>query len=422
MHLESHVATKTFKQVSRTVKTLVAPTGNAVSGSGILSGWGGTPIDLTSGTTPFSNDYMTVHDVMLWNPTGDGRANLSQLKTNGTMAAYTLDEPLHWWHFGAGPIPSTFTCHADINSPILDPDVRSLYPDSPCRTTNAKLVVDVNMGGGAATLRAAPFTKDMIKMTPAQIRDHLLADRHVVSVIDIGGGGAVDKRIHFPKWVQSRKAVGEFTVARNLPHDTQPVDGETSKSGMPAIYTDEFCYGGWVFIFENISPAIYGSVPYVRMVSCVEIQVQLSLADNHLKETGKAKSLVKHLREHEGLAGNPSSPTTSPVKGSPVDSATQETTLAKPKPAPKPGKMGPRGPAQTRKGANLRGSLPPQQQQQKSQAAKENRAQTAKQVQRLAQQYLAHKGKPKGLTAWQKLGALFGGSQDPQVIALRNSL
>lgn len=431
VHLESHVATKTFAQVNRAVKNLVAPTGNAVSGTGQMAGWGGTTITLTGNTIPFSNDYLTVHDVMLWNPTGDGRANLSQLRIDGAMASYPLNESYHWWHFGAGPVPTGFTSHTDIHSPIHDPDVRALYPDSPCRTTDAKLVVDVNMGGGAATIRAAPFTKDMCKMTPAQIRNHLLADRHVVSIIDIGGGGAKDKRICFPKWVQSRKAVGEFTVTKiNVPSNTQPDDAETISKGMGALYTDEFCYGGWVFIFENISPAVYGSVPYVRMVSVVEIQVQLSLSDNHLKEVGKGRPLDKHLRDHEKLTGNPRPPTTSAVTNSPVEAAMKKDppSNAGPKPTPKPkvkpGKgrggqtyQGPTG--HGRGGPNLRGSLSQQQQQQKSQAAKKNRTQTAAQVQRLAQQYLANKGKAKGLTSWQKLVALLGGSTDPQTIALR---
>lgn len=432
VHLESPVATKTFCQVNRTVKTLVAPTGNAVSGTGQMAGWGGQTFTLTGTATPFSNDYMTVHDVILWNPTGDGRANLSQLKTDGAMKDYALNEATQWWHFGPGPIGTGFTSHADIHSPILDPDVRTLYPNSPCRTTDAKLVVDVNMGGGAATIRAAPFTKDMCKMTPAAIRDHLLADHDIVSVIDIGGGGSDDKRIAFPKWVQSRRAVGEFTVSKlNLPLETQPTDGETQSVGMAALYTDEFCYGGWVFIFENIAPATYGSVPYIRMASAVEIQVQLSLGDNHLKERGEAYAFAKYLRDHEQLTGT-QKPVTLPVKGSPVDEALKKTTPAptttKPKtkgrngggrtvaPSSKgsPTFMGP--PGHARKGPNMRGSLPQQQQQQKSNAAKQNRAMTKEQVNKLAEQVLSK----KHLTAWQQLGALFGGSSDPPRVALKN--
>jgi hypothetical protein len=391
-----------------------------------MAGWGGTTITLTGGATPFSDDYMTVHDVMLWNPTGDGRANLSQLKTDGAMQHNWLADPI--WHYGAGPVATTYGSHADINSPIHDPDVRGLYPESSCRTTDAKLVVDVNMGGGAATIRAAPFTKDMGKMTPGQIRAHLLADRHVVTVIDIGGSGATDKRICFPKWVQSRKAVGEFTSAKIVP-PSLPTDDETGRSGMGALYTDEFCYGGWVFIFENISPAAYGSVPYVRMVSVVEIQVQLSLSDNHLKEVGKGKSFEKHLRDHEKLAGNPSPPTVSRVAGSAVAAAMKTAGNTGPTPAPKTKAKTGKGrgtvayqgpPGHARRGPNLRGSLPQQQQQQKSQAAKKNRAQTAAQVQRLAEQYYTGKGKGKGLTAWQKLGELLGGSADPQRIALKS--
>lgn len=434
-YLESHVATKTFTQVNRVVKCLVAPTGNAVNPSGVMPGWGGQLINLVNSSAgpAFSNDYMTTHDLMLWNPTGDGRANLSQLKTNGVMADRTLANTLGnvLWNFGAGPVASGYTCSGDIHSPIHDPDVRGLYPNSPCRTTDARLVVDINMGGGSATIRAAPFTKDMCNMTAGSIRDHLLADRHVVSVIDIGGGGTRDKRIVFPKWVQSRKAVGEFTVAKlNMPATTQPDDAETPSSGMAALYTDEFCYGGWVFVFENIAPASYGSVPFIRMASAVEIQVQLSLQDNHLRDGGPARSFEKHLRDHEKLAGNAAAPRTTEVKGSPTEEAVKKSTPNPPRTKPKGGTVaaatrtvpqvyqGP--PGHARRGPNMRGKLPPQQQAQKSKSAKQNRAATAAQVNRLTQQVIAHKGKAKSLTAWQQLGALFGVSQDPPLIALHD--
>jgi hypothetical protein len=435
VHLESHVATKTFTQVNRTVKTLVAPTGNAISGTGQMAGWGGTTITLTGGATPFSDDYMTVHDLVLWNPTGDGRANLSQLKTDGTHGAYLLDEPYWAWNFCAGPVPAVYGCSTDINSPIHDPDVRALYPNAPCRTTDASLVVDVNMGGGAATIRAAPFTKDMCKMTPATIRNHLLADRHTVSVIDIGGhdprsGGAKDKRIIFPKWVQSRKAVGEFTVAKiNLPLTTQPDDGETDSKGMAALYTDEFCYGGWVMMFENIAPAAAGSVPFVRMASVVTIQVQLSLSDNHLKEQGKGLPFDKYLRDHEKLTGKPGGPKTTTVSGSPVEAALVKkeppAKAAAPKAKAKQGRgqqsyQGPAGHA--RRGPQLRGNLPQQQQQQKSQDAKQNRAQTAAQAQRLANKVMSSNGKPAG-NLKDFLIELFGGPpQGPGQIKWKEGL
>lgn len=444
VHLESHVATKTFQQIDRTVKTLIAPTGNAVNAQGQMSGFGNVPITLSGGTTPFSNDTMSVHDLMLWNPTGDGRGNISQLDTQGSFRTFALNDPSSWWHFGAGPVASTFACHASINSPIHDPDVRALYPQAPCRTTDAALCVDVNMGGGAATLRAAPFTKDMSNMSPLDLRNHIMADRHTVSVIDIGGGGKKDKRIVFHKWVQSRKAVGEFTVAK-IPNPvtlangtTQPEDEETSTGGMQAIYTDEFPYGGWIFMFENIAPATYGSVPYVRMASVVEIQVQLSLAENHLKETGRGIPLSVHLRDHEKISGNPPKPTIHAVTGSTVDAALKNKNKGQPSgkgkgsgganaaqkktgrngrgTQPLPGPPGGKG------RSNLRGSLSRGQQQAKSRAAQQNRAQTAAQAARAVKNAM---GSGKGRGGNKLVDALitaFGGSPGPKRIALRQGL
>jgi hypothetical protein len=263
-----------------------------------------------------------------------------------------------------------------------------------------------------------------------------------VSVIDIGGGGRKDKRIVFHKWVQSRKAVGEFTVAK-IPNPvtlangtTLPEDEETSTGGMQAIYTDEFPYGGWIFMFENIAPATYGSVPYVRMASVVEIQIQLSLAENHLKETGRGIPLSVHLRDHEKISGNPPKPTTHAVTGSPVDAALKKkgqpsgngkgsggANAAQKKAGrngrgtqPLPGPPGGKG------RSNLRGSLSRGQQQAKSKAAQQNRAQTAAQAARAVKNAM---GSGKGRGGNQLVDALitaFGGSPGPKRIALRQGL
>jgi hypothetical protein len=398
VHLESHVATKTFLQVNRTVKTLVVP-GISFGGTVGGAGFGGSTIhlgDTGSSTTPspesFGEAYMTINDLIFWNPSGDGRANLSQIRTNGTRKDVPIDSGAGWWNFSAGPVDAPYVSKDNIHSPIHDPDVRALYPVSPCRTTDAKLCVDVNMGGGSATIRAVPFTKDMCKLSPKQLREHILADRHVVQVIDIGGDGKRDKRLCFPKWVQSRKAVGEFTNAKliypaltappnsvqsDLAYNTPPVDidgdglvSDTSTSFPQTIYSDEFCYGGWVFMFENIAPATYGSLPFIRMASVVNIQVQLSLADNHLRELGPAKDFARFIHDHQ-QSTKPGKVGTKNVQGSPVEDAMgslQTKALAnKSKPSAPPRKGGVK---------NLRGSHTPANQAKMSKAAARNRQET----------------------------------------------
>lgn len=398
VHLESHVATKTFSQVNRTVKTLVVP-GISFGGSVGGTGFGGSTINLgaddqatTPSPEPFGDAFMTIHDLIIWNPTGDGRANLSQIHTNGTRKDVQLDSGAGWWNFSAGPLADGYVSRNNIHSPIHDPDVRGLYPESPCRTTDAKLCVDVNMGGGSATVRAVPFTKDMAKLSPKELHQHILADRHVVQVIDIGGDGKRDKRLCFPKWVQSRKAVGEFSNAKiaypaltgspgsyvqpNLSWDAPPTDvdgdGLTFQGHYPqTIYSDEFCYGGWVFMFENIAPAAYGSLPFIRMASVVNIQVQLSLADNHIRELGPAKEFGRFVNDHYQNT-KPGKVVTKGIQGSPVDEAIgspqlRGTAQKKPKPSAPPRKGGVK---------NLRGSYPPAAQSKMSQAAAQNRQET----------------------------------------------
>jgi len=385
----------------------------------------------------FNEDYTTIHDLFLWNPTGDGRSNLSQISTTGTMKDTPLNDVATYWNYTAGPVPVAFASYGNIHSATHDPDVRALYPDAPCRTTHAKCVVDVNMGGGAATLRAVPFTKDMASKTPAEIRAEMLSDRHVVTIFDIGGKGHTDRRITFSKWVQSRKAVGEFTTAK-LAVPTQPVDQESGIAGYSALYTDEFCYGGWIFLFENIAPAMFGSVPYMRAYSVVDIQVQLSLGDNHLKEPKNGVPFDKFLRDHEKLSGNPPRPSMGPVTGTPAQAAEKKSgdtsagkgpKKAAPKQGPKPrqGKNGPRKsvttyqgpPGHIRRGPNMRGSLPQQQQRAKSQAAQQNRAATMNQVKQIAENLYRNRGKPKAQGLLDKLFELAGGSPAPRRFALR---
>lgn len=351
-YLESHVPTKTFHQISRVVKNLMSPAqvsgGNTMAG--IIHGFGQIEITGAQLSAGFGNDFGTIKDIFLWNPTGDGRGNLHHIATAG------YDHPLNtlygngMWNFLPGPVTAathgrddpvdarTIACANYINTPILDPDVRALYPKSSCRTTDAKCVLDVDMGGGNCTIRAVKFTKEMSSYTPQQLHAHILADRHSTHVFDVGKDGKQAKRIIFPKWVQSRKAVGEFTASRVWNSIAQSVDGagavnpishgatgmpgdaETLGNGMSALYTDEFPYGGWAFMFENIAPKPVGTVPWMRWVSVVEIQVQLSLAENHLRETGPCKSLSSHINS---LMASPSTskPSTKIMDDAPVKEA-----------------------------------------------------------------------------------------------------
>jgi len=392
-HIECHVATKTFTQVDRMVKTLVAAV-NSTS----LTAYGGAPLTITpvEGVVPFNAEYFTHTDIMIWNPNGDGRSNISHISTTGTMKDTPLNKEHVFpysthdhWQFGPTAPVAASTVIGNIDNSLHDPDVRALYPHAPCRTTRAKCVVDVNMGGGSATLRAVPLTKDMFYHSPKVLRERILADRHTVKVLEVGGRGAKDRRFTFQPWVQSRKAVGEFSVAKqaggvfvqNATHETaDPTDGEQSNTrGYAAMYTDEFCYGGWVLCFENISPPLQGTSPWLRIATTLKLQIQLSLEDNHLRDTGRGSKLSDFIRQGENSASTPAPPKPGPVVGGAVEAAIkdQEKPPGGRHITKSLGKMGER----TSQGnPGMRGTLPKKDQAKKSAEAAAARAKLAKQL------------------------------------------
>jgi hypothetical protein len=392
-HIECHVATKTFTQVDRMVKTLVA----AVNSTSVTA-YGGAPLTITpvDGVVPFNAEYFTHTDIVIWNPNGDGRSNISHISTTGTMKDTPLNKEhpfpytlLDHWQFGPDAPVATSTVIGNIDNSTHDPDVRALYPHAPCRTTHAKCVVDINMGGGSATLRAVPLTKDMFFHSPKVLRERILADRHTVKVLEVGGRGAKDRRFTLSPWVQSRKAVGEFSVAKHNPaefiqnatlENAHPQDSELPNTrGYAAIYTDEFCYGGWVLCFENIAPPLQGTSPWIRIATTLKLQIQLSLEDNHLRDTGRGSRLSDFIRQGENSASTPAPPKQGPVVGGAVEAAIkdQEKPAGDKTKKQRQGKMGDR---KSQGNPGVRGTLTKKDQAKKSAEATAARAKLTKQA------------------------------------------
>jgi hypothetical protein len=311
-NLQSAVATTSFDQIDRMVLNAVSPNfASTTSGQ-----FGSITI-----TGPANGSVVSTDELFIWNPTASGASNLittrlPEAATDAFLKDCSLLSLSAAADFKSLPTWTTLPAHATAKH---DPDVRALYPGLPVRPTHAKCVMDVNMGGGHARLRAVPLTKDMMTKPLWELRDSIMSDVHTVHKMNISG--TETRRFTYKPWVQSRRALGDFSI-RGTPtvYDTEinniavdnrggQVGGANSNRWGGGIgYSDEFPYGGWLFCFEHISMAAMGATPLVTLTSSVTIQVQLGLENNHMAHLGPHAGLKSWMDQHIGALALPAKP------------------------------------------------------------------------------------------------------------------
>lgn len=288
-HVASPVATTSFDQIDRLVLNAMSP--------GTTTGTSGQFGSLTF-SGPANGQVISTDELMFWFPDATGAANLVTTRieggiTNAVKLARVLGGP-GGYNIYPGAIIEKQTTSYGYTASTHDPDVRALYPHSPVRPTHACCVIDVNMGGGHGRLRATPVTKDMFGMPLHTLQASLMSDAHTVHKLPVGG--QMTKRFKFKPWVQSRRALGDFSIRTKPLIDAEI--GEVTSDHFRAGYHDEFPYGGWMFAFENISMAAMGAVPLVTITSSVTIQVQLGLGENHMAHRGPTTPIKDFIDGH----------------------------------------------------------------------------------------------------------------------------
>lgn len=332
MHLESPVPSLSIDQISRLVRHVVTPNFTlSAANQGTTGSFGNLTV------TPNGNaDLTTTDELMFWFPDATGAGNILTTKiAEGITDTTMLSRTLKAYKMGQGlqhEVQKTNMYRYTV--PALDPDVRASFGDAAVRTTAARCILDINMGGGHGRLRATPVTKDMFNMKMWQIQAHLMADAHTVHKIQLSGSET--KRLKFEPWIQSRRALGDYTTRSNPYHDDEDTsiprpgaaERTTADQGIYYSngYSDQFPFGGWVFAFEFVSMSAMGAIPLMTMTSSVTVQVQLPLSMNHLAHRGKATALKAwHDKFSSGLA-LPKAPTPIKPGGDAVEAARPQSS------------------------------------------------------------------------------------------------
>lgn len=312
-------ACRTEQQMSRHTWTL--------ANLNVSSTIGLTPAYSTDDGPPHAAQTITTDSLIIWRPTGDGAGNIHVITSQpGLPEAHTL---------GSSTTAANYTSRTLNTSEFnvaLDPDVRGVYEDMCVRDLDGKCILSINMGGGYATLRAKPLLHAHFGMTIDALLSELKLDIHDTKSYRIGYDNKKGARYCFHPWVQSKKALGEWTSALSAPRPLS--DGTTALTHNQTFgYSDSFPFGGWMMCFSELAPMLnLGVTPSMTIISRLDIQVQLDSSVNHLRMR-QHNLTVKQLHDHHDKDKQPSS---LPSQG---DAMTQafDSAIAKSKQKPSKG-------------------------------------------------------------------------------------
>jgi hypothetical protein len=262
-----------------------------------------TPAYSVDDGPPHASQTITTDSLIIWRPTGDGAGNIHVITSKpGAPEAHGL---------GVSTTAAGYTsrtANTSENNSALDPDVRNVYDDMCVRDLDAKCVVSINMGGGYATLRAKPMLHAHYGMTIDALLADLKTDIHDTKSYRVGYDNKKGARIVFHPWLQSKKALGEWTSALSVPRPYS--DGTTTLQHNATFgYTDSFPFGGWLMCFSELAPMMnLGVTPTMTIISRLDIQVQLDSSVNHLRMR-QHNLTAKQLHDHHDKDKQPSAST-----------------------------------------------------------------------------------------------------------------
>jgi len=241
---------------------------------------------------PHASQVITPDSLIIWRPSGDGAANLHVISSKpGLPDPHVLNNSTTIADYASRNLNTS-----ESNS-ALDPNVRSVYEDMCVRDLDAKCVISINMGGGYATLRAKPLLHAHFGKNIDQLLSELKTDIHDTKSYRIGYDNKKGARIVFHPWLQSKKALGEWTSELSAPRPLD--DGTTTLQNNPTFgYSDSFPFGGWMMCFSELAPMLnLGATPTMTIVSRLDVQVQLDSTVNHLR-IRQHNLTAKQLHDH----------------------------------------------------------------------------------------------------------------------------
>jgi len=250
---------------------------------------------------PNAAQTITMDSLIIWRPTGDGAGNVHVINSQpGLPEAHTLGSSSTTAGY------SSWTSNTSEFNVALDPNIRSVYDNMCVRDLDGKCILSINMGGGYATIRAKPLLHAHFGMTIDALLSELKLDIHDTKSYRIGYDNKKGARYCFHPWVQSKKALGEWTSALSAP---RPVDDGTTalQHNSTFGYSDSFPFGGWIMCFSELAPMLnLGVTPSMTIISRLDVQVQLDSSVNHLRMR-QHNLTVKQLHDHHEKDKQPNS-------------------------------------------------------------------------------------------------------------------